>query len=189
MERSQCSRTLLEVGDLQLVFFALFATKFHRFEQVRLVGRGQFVSDVVAEDLAVPVLTRRRLPRDFERVLIHKFHFDVARSTARSLFGRDDRHRFRWLGCPNVVLSNETEVVVGGRHQIVHSGDGLLSWNEHSVDVRLPVAFADFVFDQVASQWRVSVIRSRPRQLNGSAGFVQNFDSKRNFRGFCKFQN
>ena len=83
-KRNERSDVLLEIGDFELVFFALFAIEFDSSVMVRFIGWDQFVTDVVALDITVPVVFRRRFPSHSQRMTIHWIHFDIARSRTRS---------------------------------------------------------------------------------------------------------
>lgn len=78
------------------MLFAQFSAEFDCFEKIWFIRRGQFVADVVAEDLAIPVFLRRWFPWDFESVLVNYFNFDSARGASRCYkmdqFGRYNKN-------------------------------------------------------------------------------------------------
>lgn len=73
--------------------------------------------------------------------------------------GSDYGNGVRGTGRSNFVLGNNSQVISGGWLQVENSGYVLLrSWYEYSVDVNIPGALADLVFDDVTFDVAVSVV-------------------------------
>lgn len=72
-----------KIADLQVMFLALLFAELHSLEEVRFVGRGELVANVVALDLTVPLISLWRLPCHTQSVLVHSFHLHTGRRTTR----------------------------------------------------------------------------------------------------------
>lgn len=78
---------------------------------------------------------------------------------ARSFLGSDNRNGIRRVGCTNFILSNNSQVICGGRSQVENASYVLLrSRYQYSVNVSFPRAFADFIFNDIAFYGAVSVV-------------------------------
>lgn len=81
--RIQCVKEyILEVWNVELMFFAQFSTKFNRFKEIWFVGSSQFIADVVTKDFSVPVFLWRWFPRNFQSILVHNFNLHSSWGTS-----------------------------------------------------------------------------------------------------------
>jgi hypothetical protein len=117
----------VQVGNLQSMLVTLILDELDGFKEIGFVisVNGFLVSDVIAEDVSVPVFAKWRLPRDSERVLIDGRDSDVDWRAARSFFGGLDGDGVGRGGTADLVLSDDPEVVRGGRTKRKYSSHGL----------------------------------------------------------------
>lgn len=128
----------------------------------------------------------RKISRNLEGVLVEVVDADGGRRSAGRLLGGDDGDGVGWVGRADLVLGHDSQVIGGGGSQIEHTGYVLLgSGHQNPVDISLPRAFADLVFDHVALDRAVSVVGRRPGQLNRSPRLVQHLQTVWNLGNLC----
>ena len=107
-------------------------------EPTKLASPCLLVSDVVSQDVAVPVFGERGFPVDGQGVLVHRGNPDVHRGSGGGLLLGLDGHGVRGSRLADLVLSQDPEVVGSGRPQTEHASLHLLTGHQNMVNVIPP---------------------------------------------------